>query len=340
MRILIAIGVVLVVAFILVVSPLGFLFTVDETEFAVVTRFGDIQRSERTPGLKVKLPFVEQITKFDNRLLRVDVRTESMPDRESQFLEIDAYVRYRIVDARKFWTRLRDEVTAAGRIGNIVISEIREAVASTERADVIGGESAQLEDGTIIVVAKKTPEGSDTRTALMERVRDRSDANVKAPDKDWGVEIVDVKIKRADFPPAVEQTIFNRMRTERDVQAKRFRAEGEEENLTITANVDREVTIIRANADRESNQLRGEGEAEAISIFASALGRDPEFFAFRRSLETYTKTLTQNTTVVLSSENDLFQYLESPGVPSSDEISLPPLPELPPPPIEPTPTGG
>ena len=345
MRTLIVIGVVLVVAFILLISPVGILFTVDETEFVVVTRFGDIQRSERTPGLKVKLPFVEQVTKFDNRLLRVDVRTESMPDRESQFLEIDAYVRYRITDSRKFWTRLRDEVTAAGRIGNIVISEIREAVASTERTDIIGGAPAQLEDGTIIVVAKKTTEGLDTRTALMARVRDRSDANVNAPDKDWGVQIVDVKIKRADFPPAVEQTIFNRMRTERDVQAKRFRAEGEEENLTITADVDREVTIIRATADRESNQLRGEGEAEAIRIFASALGQDPEFFAFRRSLETYTKTLTQNTTVVLSSENDLFQYLESPDVPSSDEaFTLPPvptLPGLPPPPVvEPTPTGG
>ena len=344
MRILIVLGVVLVVAIILLVSPLGFLFTVDETEFAVVTRFGQIQRSESSPGLKVKLPFVEQITKFDNRLLRVDVRTESMPDRESQFLEIDAYVRYRITSPRKFWTRLKDETTAAGRIGNIVISEIREAVASTERTDIIGGEPAQLEDGTIIVVAKKSPNGEDTRTTLMARVRDRSNDNVNAPDKDWGVEIVDVKVKRADFPPAVEQTIFNRMRTERDVQAKRFRAEGEEENLTITADVDREVTIIVAEADRESNQLRGEGEAEAIRIFADALGQDPEFFAFRRSLETYTKTLTQNTTVVLSSENDLFRYLESPDAPSSDEDSLPPvptLPGLPPPPlVEPTPTSG
>ena len=345
MRILIVLGVVLVVVIVLAASPLGFLFTVDETEYAVVTRFGQIQRSESTPGLKVKLAFVEQITKFDNRLLRVDVRTESMPDRESQFLEIDAYVRYRISDPRKFWTRLRDETTAAGRIGNIVISEIREAVAGSERTDIIGGEPAiDPEDGTIIVVAKKTASGFDTRTALMERVRDRSDANVNAADKDWGVQIVDVKIKRADFPPNVEQTVFNRMRTERDVQAKRFRAEGEEEGLTITADVDREVTIIRAQADRESNKLRGEGEAKAISIFADSLGRDPEFYAFRRSLETYIKTLTQNTTVVLSSESDLFQYLESPDAPSSDDASLSPVPTIPglPPPslAEPTPTGG
>ena len=254
MRILIVLGVVLVVTIIVLVSPLGILFTVDETEFAVVTRFGDIQRSESTPGLKVKLPFVEQITKFDNRLLRVDVRTESMPDRESQFLEIDAYVRYRITDPRKFWTRLRDETTAAGRIGNIVISEIREAVAGSERTDIIGGELAILADGTIIVVAKKTPAGLDTRTALMARVRERADANVKAPDgdpnQDWGIVIVDVRIKRVDFPPAVEQTIFNRMRAEQIALASRLRAEGEEQYLSIVAEVDRQIAIIQAEAGR------------------------------------------------------------------------------------------
>ncbi|MCH7859453.1 MAG: protease modulator HflC [Candidatus Marinimicrobia bacterium] len=250
-----------IIAGLLVLTGVGLvtqsLVIVDQTQFGVVTRFGDIQRVYRNPGLKFKLPVVEQITRFDKQLLRVDVRTESMPDRESQFLEIDAYLRYRITDPRKFWTRLRDETTAAGRISVIVISEIREAVAGSERTDIIGGEPAVLEDGKIIVVRKKTAEGLDTRTALMERVRNRSDANVNAADKDWGVQIVDVKIKRADFPPNVEQTVFNRMRTERDVQAKRFRAEGEEEGLTITADVDREVTIITAEADRESNQLRG-----------------------------------------------------------------------------------
>ena len=320
------------VAIIFTITPFGMFYTVDETEFAVVTRFGDIQRSESSPGLKLKAPFVEQITKFDRRLLRVDVRTESMPDKDAQFLEIDAYVRYQIADPKQFWRTLRDETTAASRIGNIVISQIRDVVAGSERTDIIGGEPDTLEDGTVVVVAKRTSDGVDTRLALMARVLERANIAVGPEFNNFGILIHDVRIKRADFPTTVEQTVYNRMRTERDVQGKRFRAEGEEQNLKITADVDREVTIIRAEADRESNQLRGEGEAEAISIFADALEQDPEFYAFRRSLETYTKTLTQNTTVVLSSENDLFQYLQSPDIPTSEPAS-PPEPE-------PTPTEG
>jgi membrane protease subunit HflC len=268
----------------------------------------------------VKAPFVEQVTRYDKRLLRIDVRVESMPDMESQFLEIDAYVRYRITDPRRFLLVLRDELTAGNRIGNIVISEIRRVVAESERTEIIGGIPETRPDGTLMVVRRKTPEGVDTREALTRRVIDGANAAVQAAEDGLGVgvEIKDVRIKSADFPATVEQSVFNRMRTERDVQAQRLRAEGAEQNLTITADVDREVTIIRAEADKVGNQLRGDGEAEAIQIFAEALGQDPEFYAFRRSLEAYTTFLTQNTTVVLSSENDLFQYLDSPMAPTPE----------------------
>ena len=310
MRILI--GVVVAVVVILIAVSQTF-FTVDETQFAVVTRFGDIQRSVTNPGLNLKAPLVEQVTRFDKRLLRVDVPPASMPDRESQFLEIDAYTRYRIEDPEKFWRRLRDEFTAANRISNIVISEIRQRVAASSREDIIGGAITKLPDGTVVVEARKSSDGSDTRAALMNKVLVGSNAAVQSAGNDFGISIHDVRIKRADFPTAVEQTVFNRMRTERDVKAKKFRADGEEEYLTISADVDRQATIILANADRQSNELRGEGEAEAIRIFATALESDPEFFAFRRSLESYTKFLTQNTTVILSADNDLFQYLQDPS---------------------------
>ena len=310
MRILI--GVIVAVVVILIAISQTF-FTVDETQFAVVTRFGDIQRSVTSPGLNMKAPLVEQVTRFDKRLLRVDVPPASMPDRESQFLEIDAYTRYRIEDPEKFWRRLRDEFTAANRISNIVISEIRQRVAASSREDIIGGAITKLPDGTVVVEARKSPDGSDTRAALMNKVLVGSNDAVQSAGNDFGISIHDVRIKRADFPTAVEQTVFNRMRTERDVKAKKFRADGEEEYLTISADVDRQATIILANADRQSNELRGEGEAEAIRIFATALESDPEFFAFRRSLESYTKFLTQNTTVILSADNDLFQYLQDPS---------------------------
>ena len=293
------------------------LFVVDQTQFGVVTRFGEIQRTVREPGLKVKVPFIESVNRFDKRLLRIDVPTESMPDRDQQFLEIDAYVRYRINDPRKFLERLRDEFTAADRIGRIVISELRRVVAASDRTEIIGGIAQSQDDGTLVVIPNRTEQGVETREALTRQVLTDSNAVVGSSENDFGIEIVDVRIKAADFPGTVEQTVFNRMRTERDVQAQRLRAEGEEQNLTITTDVDRQVAIIRAEADRTANSLRGEGEAEAIRLLAEALEEDPEFFAFRRSLEAYTNFLTEKSTIVLSSENDLFQYLEGPDQPDS-----------------------
>ena len=289
------------------------LFVVDQTQYGVVTRFGEIQRIVKTPGLQTKVPVMESVTRFDKRLLRIDVPTESMPDREQQFLEIDAYVRYRITDPRKFLERLRDEFTAADRIGRIVMSELRRVVAGSDRTEIIGGIAQTQEDGTLIVTPNKTTEGVYTREALTNQVLRDANKVIGSVDSDFGIEIVDVRIKAADFPGTVEQTVFNRMRTERAVQGQRMRAEGEEQHLTITTDVDRQVARILAEADRKANTLRGEGEAQAIKILADALESDPEFFAFRRSLEAYGKILPEKTTVVLSSENDLFRYLEGPS---------------------------
>ncbi len=291
------------------------LFIVDQTQYAVVTRFGEIKRIVREPGLQFKTPFVEDVTRFDNRLLRIDVATEPMQDKEKQILEIDAYVRYRIQDPRKFLLTLRDEFTAQSRISNIVISEIRRVVADSDRTDIIGGVTTALPDGTIVVEPKLTEDGHESREALTREVIRGVNAAVQSADNDFGVEVVDVRIKAADFPTSVENSVFNRMRTERSVQAQRLRAEGAQQNLQIVADVDRQVTIVLAEAARTSNKLRGEGEGQAIKIFASALEQDPEFYAFQRSLETYKKVLVQDTTLVLSSQNDLFQYLESSAVP-------------------------
>ena len=301
------------------IEGLGFgaLYTVDETEFVVITRFGEVQSTKTSPGLSFKTPFVDTVVRFDNRLLRIDVPTASMPDRESQFLDIDAYVRYRINNPRKFLENLRDEVNASSTIGRIVIAAIRAEVGVRDREAIIGGDPAVLPDGTIIVAPSLT-DGIPSREAMMQVVIDSANETVKSRENDFGIEVVDVRIKRADFPGAIENSVFGRMESERDVQAQRLRAEGEEEYLTITAAVTRDVEIIVAEADEQSFRLRGEGEAEAIRVLAVALEKDPEFFAFRRSLEAYTNFLTQNTTVVLSADSDLFRYLSSPN-PASDE---------------------
>jgi len=311
----IVLGIVLLLAVMAQVVGFGVFYTVDQTEFVVVTQFGAVQRSETSPGLKFKSP-IETVVRFDNRLLRIDVPVASMPDKDSQFLEIDAYVRYRIRDPRVFLENLINESTARLRVGNLAISAIRDEVGLRDRKDIIGGgDPVTLEDGSIVVEPRITEGGIGSREAMMQTVlvdiRDRAEA-------DFGVEILDVRIKRADFPTAVENSVFQRMRTERDVQAQRLRAEGEEQYLTKTADVNRRVRIIGADAERDANILQGEGEAEAILILAEALERDPEFFAFRRSLEAYGNLLKEGTTVVLSADSDLFRYLESPDAPDSE----------------------
>lgn len=307
--------VVLILLAAVVIVGLQSVFIVDQTQYAVVTRFGEIQRAVSQPGLQFKQPFTEEAAFFDNRLLRIDMLSEPMQDKEKQILDIDAYVRYRITDPKKFLVRLRDEITAESRLSNIVTSELRRVVADSDRTDIIGGSTTTLPDGTIRVDPKRADDGLDTREAITRQVIKGVNAAVQSAENDYGVVIMDVRVKAADFPTTVEESVFIRMRTEREVQAKRLRAEGEQEYLTITADVDRQVTIIRSEAEKTANQLRGEGEGQAIGIYASALQRDPEFYAFQRNLEMLKKALAENTTLVLSSKDTAFKYLDSPNAP-------------------------
>ena len=263
-----ALAVLLFVALLAQVAGFGVAYTVDETEFVVITRFGEVQRGIISPGLKFKSP-VESVVRFDKRLLRIDVPVASMPDRDSQFLEIDAYIRYRISDPQVFLENLRDEFTAGQRIGSLAISAIRDEVGVRDRKDIIGGDPITQSDGTIIVKPRQTEEGNPSRAEMMQLVLHGLRENTE---EQWGVEVVDVRIKRADFPTAAEASVFDRMRSERSVQAQRLRAEGAEQFLTITADVSRRVRIIRANADRDGNILSGEGEAQAVQIFATGSG--------------------------------------------------------------------
>ena len=310
----IVLGVVVLLAVMAQAVGFGLLYTVDQTEYVVITQFGAVQREVKSPGLQFKSP-IETVVRFDRRLLRIDVPVASMPDRDSQFLEIDAYVRYRITRPRTFLENLENESTASLRISNLAISAIRDEVGLRDRKDIIGGgDPITLADGSIIVEPRLTEDGVASREAMMqivlEDVRERAEA--------FGIEILDVRIKRADFPSAVENSVFQRMRTERAVQAQRLRAEGEEEYLTKTADVNRRVRIIAADAGRDANILQGEGEAQAIQILADALEQNPEFFAFRRSLEAYGNFMKAGTTLVLSADSDLFRYLQSPDAPDSE----------------------
>jgi len=315
MKTIIAVGLFLVA--LIVFSQTA--YNVDETQFVVITRFGEIQEVTKAPGLHFKAPFVESVSRLDNRLLRADVAPAGFPDVENQFLDIDAYVRYRIrptdEDIRAFRVTLLNEQTAVDRISQIVIAALREEVGRLLREEIIGGRIIENTDGTKSVQPLKTPAGLDVREELTRNVTAAVQRQVDG--QGFGINIEDVRIKRADFPDSSVESIYNRMRSERDVQAQRLRAEGENEFLTLTADVNRRVQVIAAEADERADELHGEGEAEAIRILADALNRDPDFFAFRRSLEAYATFLQGNSTVILSADSPLFQFLQNPqGLPT------------------------
>ena len=306
----IAIAVIVVVILLAIFGPQT-LYTVDETQLVVVTRFGSVRDIHTSPGLKVKTPFIDSANRFDRRLLRVDVPPSRLPDINKEFLDIDAYARYKITDVRKFFEKLEDLDTAEDRIGRIVVSALRNEIGNRTKEEIIGArveESEDEETGEPV----RTVISTETRQEILVRVLAASDQAVKSPENDWGIQIEDVRIKRADFPEAAQQNIFQRMIAERTRISREFRAEGQEQRDTIEAAANRQRAIILAEAERDAARLRGEGEAQAIEIFAKALEQDPEFFEFQRSLQAYKKFLSTNSTIILSSDAKLFQFLQDP----------------------------
>ena len=309
MRPLIIVAVLVVLGLIVLRQSL---YIVDETEQVIILRFNEVIKTHQAPGLFVKAPFVDTVVTFDKRILRIDAPAASMPDKEKQNLRIDSYARYKIVDPVQFRKTLQTEINASSRLGDIVTSTLRDRVALRDRFEIIGSEPIIDELGNPVEDEEGLPlfEGRDTRNQILAEVL--QGVRSLTQDQDFGIEIIDVRIKRADFPESVTPSIFTRMRAERNRIATRFRAEGEEEDLKIRAVANRNREVILAEAEQRSNEIRGEGEAEAIKILAEALNRDPDFFAFRRSLEAYQRFLGDQDKIILSSEEDLFKFLSAP----------------------------
>jgi membrane protease subunit HflC len=262
------------------------LVVVDETELAIITRLGDPQRSIRSAGLYVKAPLVDSVTKFEKRLLIFDAPAESLLTSDKKRLIIDVYARGRITDPLLFFQTVRSVTQARSRVIDIVASELRREIAKDLQLDVIKTKREEIENS----------------------VRD----GVRPIINELGIDVVDVRIKRADFPQAIAGSVYERMKAERKRIADRERAEGAEADLEKRAKVDREAVEIRSGARKEADIIRGEAEAEAIAIFAEALEQDPDFYRFLRSLDAYALFLGDNTTVVLPAGSDLFKFLQSP----------------------------
>ena len=275
-------------------------FIVDATEVAIVTQFGEYQRSYTDPGLKTKLPFIQTATKFDNRLQRFDIPPANFITLDKKNLVIDAYARYRITDPLLFLQNLFSLDAAGPKVGDIVTSELKKEVARDNQSDII----------------------SETREQVMDRVLAASQLIADTSGEGGqglGVEIVDVRIKRADFPVTIAESVFARMQAERAKVANDERAQGARQKLQIESDADRQVAEIVAEAEREGLEIRGAAEGQSIQIFAEAIQRDPEFYAFLRSLEAYQAFLDSDDTVVLDSGAELFRFLTAAEGDDGDE---------------------
>ena len=260
----------------LIIIPQIF-FSVDETQMAIVTRFGEPLRSFTKPGLKIKTPFVEQVIYLDKRLLVFDAPPDSLLTKDKKRLIIDIYSRGLITDPLKVVETVRDETGGANRAIEIVASELRREIGLDNQSEII-----------------KT-----SRESIMDNV----EVAVRPKLKEFGIDVVDVRIKRADFPNEIASSVHQRMASERKRKADKERAEGAQIDLEVRADVDKKATIIISVATRDADIIIGCGEAEAIKIFADALEQDPEFYTFQRSLEIYATYLTENTTIVGSAED-------------------------------------
>tara|TARA_B100000686_G_scaffold101934_1_gene109147 strand:+ start:72 stop:1268 length:1197 start_codon:yes stop_codon:yes gene_type:complete len=288
---------IIIIIAVFILGPQTF-FKVDETETAIVTRFGEIIGSSKmSPGLYMKTPFIDSVTYFDKRLLVFDAPPDSLLTKDKKNLEIDVYARGKITNPKVFYATLRTEVSGYNRVVDIVSSELRREIANDEQSEII----------------------SISREAIMNRVRDAVIPKLE----EFGIELIDVRIKRADFPDAVADSVHKRMIAERERIANRERAEGAEYDLERRANADRTAIEIRTAAQRDAEIIKGCAEADSIKIYAGALEEDPEFYSFQRSLEAYKEYLASNTTIIGSSTDlgELFAKIRI-GVNDASRIDI------------------
>ena len=265
------------------------LFVVKEINQAIVLQFGDPKKVIVEPGLQVKIPFIQNVVFLDRRILNLDAPPEEVIASDQKRLIVDAYARFKIVDPLKFYISVGDERVARSRLSTIINSRIRSVLGKQSLATLL----------------------SEDRTKQMAIIQE----GVNTEAQNFGIEIIDVRIKRADLPQANSEAIYKRMQTEREREAKEFRAKGAEMAVTITSTADKEVTVILANAKKQSEIMKGEGDGQRNKIFANAFGKDPEFFAFYRAMQAYEKALIGgDTSLILSPDSDFFKFFGDTGV--------------------------
>ncbi len=275
-----------VVLVLMIVASASIIF-VDETEYVLITQFGKPKRTYSTAGIQFKIPFAETANRMNRRILASDAPAQEYLSQDKKRLLADPVTRWRIAEPLKFFEKVGNELRAKTALDDIVIGELRQELASHTMHKMVGSK----------------------RATYMEDVTRRA----KEKAVEFGIDVVDVRIKHLDLPTQVQQSVFNRMIAERKRLANMYRAQGQHESDKITSQTDLEQETILAEANKTAERVRGEGDARATKIYADAYNADPEFFAFVRNLEAYEKSVDKNATVVMSTGSELFRYMTEPG---------------------------
>jgi len=281
----------ILIPFVVVLAVVAYqsIFVVQEVNQAIVLQFGDPKKIITKPGLNFKIPFIQNVVYLDRRVLNLDNPPEEVIAADQKRLIVDAFARFKIVDPLKFYISVGNERVARSRLVTIINSRIRSVLGTQNLVTLL----------------------STDRAVHMATIQ--NDVNTEA--QNFGITIVDVRIKRADLPQANSEAIFKRMQTEREREAKEFRAQGAEMAAKITSTADKEVTVILANANKQSEIMKGEGDGKRNKIFAEAFGRDPDFFAFYRAMQSYEKALIGgDTSLILSPDSDFFKFFGRTGI--------------------------
>ena len=272
----------IIVVLVLIAINMAF-FTVDQTQQALVVQLGKPVGGIKEPGLHFRIPIVQEVIYFEKRLLIYDAAPAEILTEDKKNLVVDNYSEWKIIDPLKFYQTVRDVSGAQARLDDIVYSKLRVQLGLHSLLEIL----------------------SATRAQLMETVTKKSDEAAR----DYGIQVVDVRIKRADLPPENERAVFGRMKAERERQAKKYRSEGQEEAQKLRSTADKERAIILAEAYRQAQEIKGKGEADAIRIYAQAFEKDPEFYQFMRTMDAYKASLKGGTTMVLTPDSEFLEYL-------------------------------
>ncbi|TVQ62398.1 MAG: protease modulator HflC [Phycisphaerales bacterium] len=311
----VAAGVLLVI--VAIVASASF-YTLDETEQAIVVQFGaPVGEPVVEPGFHFKLPFIQEIRRFDKRLLSWDGDPNQIPTRGEQFISVDTTARWRIVDPLKFLQSVGDERGAQLRLNDILDSVVRDQISASDLVEIVRSKDWAISEEDL-QRAQIVGEG-DEEILLQEVTRGRSEifasvlAQAQTQMPQYGIELVDIRMKRVDYVREVQQRVFERMIAERQRIAEQFRAEGEGRASEIDGQTERMRAEIRSEARRQAEVIRGDADAEATRIYNEAFGADPEFYVFFRTLESYTQTLGRDVTLILNTDSEYFRFLKEIG---------------------------